>query len=69
MHIPIKDYSYFDENPSDAVVIFAWNHFKEILEKKTQREILILNGFPILMKNLFFLELVMIPLSIHKLKI
>lgn len=37
MHIPIKDYSYFDENPSDAVVIFAWNHFKEILEKENAK--------------------------------
>ena len=33
-HIPVLPYSYFDENPADVVVIFAWNHFQEILEKE-----------------------------------
>jgi methylation protein EvaC len=34
MHIPIKDMSYFYNNPTDCVYLFAWNHKNEILNKE-----------------------------------
>jgi methylation protein EvaC len=34
MHIPVKSYEYFKENIPDVIVLFAWNHAKEILEKE-----------------------------------
>ena len=32
MHIPIKDMSYFHNNLTDCVYLFAWNHKNEILD-------------------------------------
>tara|TARA_B100001063_G_scaffold184871_1_gene174576 strand:- start:121 stop:1305 length:1185 start_codon:yes stop_codon:yes gene_type:complete len=34
MHIPIKDMSYFHNNLTDCVYLFAWNHKNEILDKE-----------------------------------
>lgn len=34
MHIPVKPYSAFSENHPDTVLLFAWNHKTEILEKE-----------------------------------
>ena len=35
MHIPIKSHEYFLSNPPDYVLLFAWNHKKEIMQKET----------------------------------
>ena len=37
MHIPVKSYEYFCENLTDKVMIFAWNHASEILEKEKDK--------------------------------
>jgi len=34
MHIPVKSYEYFKENIPDVIVLFAWNHAREIIEKE-----------------------------------
>ena len=34
MHIPVKDMSYFHNNLTDCVYLFAWNHKSEILDKE-----------------------------------
>lgn len=34
MHIPIKSYQYFIDNPPDYVFLFAWNHANEIIAKE-----------------------------------
>ena len=34
MHIPVKSYEYFKENIPDVIILFAWNHAKEIIEKE-----------------------------------
>lgn len=34
MHIPVKPYAAFAENHPDTVLLFAWNHKAEILEKE-----------------------------------
>ena len=34
MHIPVKSYEEFQNNPPDIAVLFAWNHSKEILSKE-----------------------------------
>ena len=36
MHIPVKSYEYFKKNQPDITVLFAWNHFKEIMSKETE---------------------------------
>ena len=33
-HIPVRPYDVFAANPPDYVVLFAWNHAKEIFEKE-----------------------------------
>ena len=33
-HIPIKDMSYFHQNPPNVAFLFAWNHKNEIFEKE-----------------------------------
>ena len=33
-HIPIKSYEYFLSNIPEVIVLFAWNHAKEIIEKE-----------------------------------
>ena len=35
MHIPIKPYEAFIDNPPDYALLFAWNHANEIFEKET----------------------------------
>jgi len=34
MHIPVKPYAAFAENPPDTALLFAWNHKTEIKEKE-----------------------------------
>ena len=34
MHIPVYDYKYFEQNPPDYAILFAWNHMNEIMEKE-----------------------------------
>jgi methylation protein EvaC len=34
MHIPIRSFDYFYENPPDYAVLFAWNHASEIFAKE-----------------------------------
>jgi methylation protein EvaC len=34
MHIPVKSYEYFKENIPDIIILFAWNHANEIIEKE-----------------------------------
>jgi SAM-dependent methyltransferase len=34
MHIPIKPYEFFKENPPDYAFLFAWNHAEEIMAKE-----------------------------------
>lgn len=34
MHIPVRDYKNFLENPPDTTILFAWNHAEEIMEKE-----------------------------------
>ena len=34
MHIPVKSYEFFKENVPDVIILFAWNHAKEIIEKE-----------------------------------
>tara|TARA_B100001057_G_scaffold339516_1_gene340318 strand:- start:41 stop:1000 length:960 start_codon:yes stop_codon:yes gene_type:complete len=34
MHIPIKDMNYFQNNMTDCIYLFAWNHKEEILNKE-----------------------------------
>jgi len=34
VHIPIKSYEYFQSNPADVIILFAWNHAKEIMAKE-----------------------------------
>jgi methylation protein EvaC len=34
MHIPVKPYEAFKENPPDYAVLFAWNHAEEIMAKE-----------------------------------
>lgn len=34
VHIPIKSYEHFQNNPGDIIVLFAWNHAKEIMSKE-----------------------------------
>tara|TARA_B100000035_G_C20527668_1_gene348202 strand:- start:160 stop:504 length:345 start_codon:yes stop_codon:yes gene_type:complete len=38
MHIPIKDYRYFNKSNYKNIFLFAWNHKKEILKKEKSRE-------------------------------
>lgn len=33
-HIPVKSYEYFKENIPDVIILFAWNHANEIIEKE-----------------------------------
>jgi len=35
MHIPVKSYAAFAENPPETVLLFAWNHKAEIMEKES----------------------------------
>jgi 2-polyprenyl-3-methyl-5-hydroxy-6-metoxy-1,4-benzoquinol methylase len=34
MHIPVKPYQFFNSNPPDYAVLFAWNHAEEIMAKE-----------------------------------
>ena len=34
IHIPIKAYEEFQNNPPDYAVLFAWNHLEEIMGKE-----------------------------------
>lgn len=34
VHIPVKSYDAFSQNPPDYALLFAWNHAKEIFEKE-----------------------------------
>jgi methylation protein EvaC len=34
MHIPVRHYSYFQQNPPDYTFLFAWNHLEEIMAKE-----------------------------------
>ena len=34
MHIPVKPYEFFKNNPPDYAVLFAWNHAEEIMSKE-----------------------------------
>lgn len=34
MHIPVKPYEAFKDNPPDFAVLFAWNHAEEIMAKE-----------------------------------
>ena len=34
MHIPVQSYEYFKENIPDVIILFAWNHANEIIEKE-----------------------------------
>ncbi len=34
MHIPVKSYEFFKSNIPDVIILFAWNHAKEIIEKE-----------------------------------
>lgn len=34
MHVPVKSYEYFKDNVPDVIILFAWNHAKEIIEKE-----------------------------------
>lgn len=34
MHIPVKPYEAFKDNPPDYAVLFAWNHAEEIMAKE-----------------------------------
>ncbi len=36
MHIPVVPYSHFEKNPPDYAILFAWNHFEEIMKKEKQ---------------------------------
>ncbi len=35
VHIPVKPYSEFQNNPPDVALLFAWNHREEIMAKET----------------------------------
>ena len=35
MHIPVLSYEQFSKNPPDNVLLFAWNHKKEIQAKES----------------------------------
>ena len=34
MCIPVKSYEFFKNNIPDVIILFAWNHAKEIIEKE-----------------------------------
>ena len=34
MHIPVKPYEHFTNNPPDYAILFAWNHASEIFAKE-----------------------------------
>ena len=34
MHIPIKPYEFFLNDPPDIAILFAWNHAREIMAKE-----------------------------------
>ena len=34
MHIPVESYEFFKENIPDMIILFAWNHANEIIEKE-----------------------------------
>lgn len=34
MHIPVESYEFFKENVPDMIILFAWNHANEIIEKE-----------------------------------
>ena len=34
MHIPIKNWEYFETDNQDYAFLFAWNHMKEIMDKE-----------------------------------
>jgi len=34
MHISVKSYEFFQQNIPDVILLFAWNHAKEIIEKE-----------------------------------
>ena len=34
MHIPVKPYAAFADNPPDSALLFAWNHKREIMDKE-----------------------------------
>ena len=34
MHIPVKSYEYFKDNVPDIIILFAWNHANEIIQKE-----------------------------------
>lgn len=36
MHIPIQPYEYFQKNPPDYAILFAWNHSEEIMAKEKE---------------------------------
>ena len=36
MHIPIQPYEYFEKNPPDFAILFAWNHSEEIMAKEKE---------------------------------
>jgi methylation protein EvaC len=36
MHIPVKSYEFFKDNVPDVIILFAWNHAKEIIEKEKE---------------------------------
>ena len=53
-HIPIKSYEYFLSNIPEVIVLFAWNHAKEIIEnlKNIHRPVvLILNKIDLINKK------------------
>lgn len=33
-HIPVKSYEYFKDNVPDIIILFAWNHANEIIQKE-----------------------------------
>ena len=33
-HIPVQSYEYFKDNIPDVIILFAWNHANEIIEKE-----------------------------------
>ena len=34
MHVPVRPYEFFSENPPDYAFLFAWNHLDEVMEKE-----------------------------------
>ena len=34
MHVPVLSYEYFKKNIPDVIILFAWNHANEIIQKE-----------------------------------